>query len=105
MIYLLNVNIHIYRCYCVPDYHGRRCQYRLVISFQKKNDLDLNICEGTMNADYLQDPSVSMEEFVWMMLTGLSVNVRMDSLEIIVSALEVRMTLRMLRMSIRICPT
>ena len=47
-----------------------------------------------MNVDYLQDPSVSMEEFVWMMLTGLNVNVRMDSLEIIVSVLEVRMTLR-----------
>ena len=58
-----------------------------------------------MNADYLQDPSVSMEEFVWMMWMGSSVNVRMDSLEIIVSVLEVRMTLRMLRMSIRTCPT
>ena len=56
-----------------------------------------------MNADFLQDPSVSMEESVWMMLMGLSVSVRMASLEINVSVLEAWMTWRM--KSIKTCPT
>ena len=75
-----------FRCYCVPDCHGPRCQH-------KYDECRLppgpKVChyhggDKFLVTQYLRS-SVSMEASVWMMLTGSSVSVRRDTLVTTVS--------------------